>query len=228
MVRTTKWNAVCLLVAAGLLAFAMLPALAEDDGKPQEIVDSSKTTLENFAADPDMEWFRDHIKNAKAILIVPSLVKAGFIFGGSGGSGALLARDAKTGEWTYPAFYTMGSVTWGLQIGAEVAEVVLLVMSEAGMNSLLASSFKLGADASVAAGPVGAGAKASTADILSFSRAKGVFGGLTLEGSVISTRDGWNEEYYGKALTPVNILVQHEVSNAQADPLRKALMAVGK
>lgn len=96
------------------------------------------------------------------------------------------------------------------------------------MNSLLASSFKLGADASVAAGPVGAGAKAATADILSFSRAKGVFGGLTLEGSVISTRDGWNEEYYGKALTPVSILVEHEVSNPQADPLRKALATIGK
>ncbi len=169
-----------------------------------------------------MTWFHNHLKDAKGILIVPQLLKAGFIFGGSGGSGVLLKRE-DNGNWTGPVFYTMGSVSWGLQIGAEAAEVILLVMSQKGLDSLLSTKVQLGADVSVAAGPVGAGAQAATTDILQFSRAKGVFGGLTLEGSVITPREGLIGAYYGKSVTPVNILVSKEASNPQSDPLRAAL-----
>ena len=114
----------------------------------------------------------------------------------------------------------MGNVTFGLQIGAELSEVVLMVMTEKGLDSMLSTSVNLGADASVAAGPVGAGAKVATADILAFSRSKGIFAGLTVEGAAIAVRDKWNHAYYGKAVTPVDILVRRSVSNEQADALR--------
>ena len=215
------------LMIAALLLLPSIPAAAQDTSDQQEIVNKAETTIQNFAADPDMTWFRNNIEDARAVLIVPTLVKAGFVFGGSGGSGVLLARDQQTDSWTYPAFYTMGSVTFGLQIGGEVAEVVLLVMSDEGLDSFLSGSFKLGGDVSIAAGPVGAGAKAQTADVIAFSRSKGVYGGLTLEGAVVEPRSAWNADYYGQEARPVAILINQTVSNPQADPLRNALASIG-
>ena len=215
-----KWTSYILAA----LAFATTPIIGQAEDKPQDIVDGAVTTLNNFVSDPNMTWFQKHIKDAQGVFIVPSLVKAGFILGGSGGSGVLLARVADTpNKWSYPAFYTMGSGTFGLQAGVEKAEVVLLVMTEKGMSAMLGNKFQLGADASVAAGPVGAGAQAATADILQFSRSKGLFGGLTVEGAVIAPRDKWNQAYYGKEVLPVDILQKHSVQIAGADPLRKAV-----
>jgi lipid-binding SYLF domain-containing protein len=198
----------------------------KDYDKPKELVNEAVTTFKDFAADPNMDGFRERVKTAKAVFIVPRLIKAGFIVGGSGGSGALIARDTEAKKWSYPAFYTMGSGTVGLQIGGAADQVVLLVMTQKGMDSLLSSSFKLGADASIAAGPTGQGASAATADIFSYARSKGIFGGLTVEGAVISVRDKWNTSYYGKSVSPLNILVKHEVTNNQADPLRMEVAKV--
>jgi lipid-binding SYLF domain-containing protein len=195
----------------------------EDFSKPEELVSRAQTTFERFVADPDMGWFRDHVKEAKAFFIVPRLIKAGFIFGGTGGSGALVARDERTNEWSDPAFYTMGSVTFGLQIGGAADEVILMVMTPKGMDAMLSTSFKLGADASVAAGPVGTGISGATADILAFSRSKGVFGGLTIEGAVIATRDKWNTSYYGKSVTAVDITVRRDVHNPRSEGLIAAV-----
>jgi lipid-binding SYLF domain-containing protein len=217
--RLMKWPG--FLVAA--LAIAVAPVSGQAEDKPQDIVDGAVTTLNNFSADPNMTWFQNHIKDARGVFIVPSLVKAGFILGGSGGSGVLLAKVAGTSKWSYPAFYTMGSGTFGLQAGVEKAEVVLLVMTEKGLNAMLSNKFQLGADASVAAGPVGVGAQAATADILQFSRSKGVFAGLTVEGAVIAPRDKWNQAYYGKEVLPTDILLGHTVQVAAADQLRKAV-----
>jgi lipid-binding SYLF domain-containing protein len=121
----------------------------------------------------------------------------------------------------------MGSVSFGLQIGGESAEVVLLVMTQKAMDSLLTSKFKLGGDASVALGPVGGGAKSDvTADFLSFAKSKGLYAGLNLDGSYIDVRETLNKAYYGKAVTPVDIIVKHSVSNKGADPLREELKKV--
>ncbi|UCG12180.1 MAG: lipid-binding SYLF domain-containing protein [Deltaproteobacteria bacterium] len=164
-----------------LLAFGVVSAQAKEEiGKPQELVNKAQITFQHFVSDPDMGWFRNHLKDSKAILIIPQLLKGGFIFGASGGSGALLSRDGKTGKWNGPAFYTKGNATFGLQIGGEVSEVVLMIRTEKGMDALLTSSFKLGGEANVAAGPVGAGAKAATGDILAFARSQKIFGGLTI------------------------------------------------
>lgn len=223
---TTGFHASVLAIT--LLLFARLPALAADAAEQQDIVDRARAAFLDFVADPNMGWFRDNVGDARGIFIVPNLVKAGFIFGGSGGSGVFLARDAQTGTWSYPAFYTMGSASFGLQAGAEVAQVVLLVMTDAGMDSFLSRSFKLGADASVAAGPVGAGAAVATADILSFSRAQGVFGGLTVSGAVIEPREDWDTAYYGRPVRSVDILVQRTVTNPLADPLRTAVASAAR
>ncbi|WP_208022653.1 lipid-binding SYLF domain-containing protein [Desulfonema ishimotonii] len=200
----------------------IIPALAEaqNDEKTETLVLAAQKTFNNFRADPDMGWFRNNVKTAKGVFIVPSLLKAGFIFGGSGGNGVLLAHDENTGQWSYPAFFTMGAGSFGFQAGVEKAEVILMVLTQKGMDSMLSTSFKLGADVTVAAGPVGAGAKFQMVDILAFSRSKGIYGGISLEGAVITPRDARNEAYYGKPCRSVDILIRHSVTNPQADPLR--------
>ena len=140
----------------------------------EALVNASETTFANFMRDPDMTWLQRHIGRAKAVLIAPSVVKAGWILGGSGGRAVLFARDDQTGRWRGPAFYNVGAASVGFQAGIAVSETVALVMTAKGMNSLLATSVKLGGDASVAAGPIGAGANSDlTADFVAFSRAKG-------------------------------------------------------
>ena len=201
---------------------------AADEAEQRDLVEKSRMTLASFLADSNMTWFRDHMKDAKGIFIVPQLLKAAFFFGGEGGSGVFLIKDEKTGEWSDPAFYTMGAGSFGFQFGAQASEVVLLVMSPRGIESLLSSTFKLGGDVSVAIGPVGAGIEGSTAmnlssDLLSFARAKGLFGGISLEGAVIATRDEWNRDYYGKEVRPADILVKRAVTNPQSAGLKNAL-----
>jgi lipid-binding SYLF domain-containing protein len=196
---------------------------SNDYGRPGELVDAALVTFNNFSADPNMTWFRNNIDRARAVIIFPRVVRAGFVFGGSGGSGTMLLRDQSTGEWTYPAFFSMGQGSFGFQAGVDVAEVVLMVMTQRGVDRFLSPSFQLGADASVAAGPVGAGASAALSDILSFSRARGVFGGLAVEGAVINPRNEWNSAYYGRNVRTVDILIKRNVSNPQADGLRAAV-----
>ena len=216
--------AIATILAAMLLVAAAPGAMAADKEDAQGIVDKSRVTLSGFMKDKDYEWLRANIKKAKGVLIYPQVLKAGFILGGSGGTGVLLTRDSKTGEWSDPAFYTLGSVSFGLQIGGEAAEVVLLVMSQKGVDSLLTSKFKLGGDTSIALGPVGTGAKADiTADFISFAKSKGLYAGLNLDGSYLDVRDSLNKAYYGKEATPVDIIVKKSVSNKGAVPLKEEL-----
>ena len=173
-----------------------------------------------------MTWFQQNVGRAKAVLIAPEIVKAGFIFGGSGGRAVLVAKDPKSGKWVGPAFYTLATASVGFQAGIAVSEAVTLVMTDKGMNSLLASSFKMGGDASVAAGPVGAGAKSDVvADLVTFSRSKGVYGGLNLDGTVVTTSDEWNSAYYGKKVLAPDILVR---MNVQAKGAEKLVFDVAK
>jgi lipid-binding SYLF domain-containing protein len=214
----------CLAVAPAAFApAAFAPAWADDAADARELVDKAKRTIEDFKADPDMGWFRDNLPDAQAVMVVPVLIKAGFIFGGSGGHGVVLWRDAASGRWSYPSFTFMGSITFGLQIGGEAAEVVLMIRSDKGRRALLSREFKLGGDVSVAAGPTGAGAQVATADVLAFSRTKGLFGGLTVEGAVIEPKEKWNKAYYGQAASPEDVLIAQRVSNPHADPLRQAI-----
>jgi lipid-binding SYLF domain-containing protein len=213
---------------AGIVVAYSGAALAQSE--QQKLVDDATTSMSNFMRDPDMSWLQQNINRAKAVLISPELLKAGFIFGGSGGRAVLVARDAQTGKWAGPAFYTMGTASVGFQAGVSVSEAVTLVMTEKGLNSLLSTSVKLGGDASVAAGPVGAGAKSDVvADFITFSRSKGVYGGLNFDGSVIGISNDWNEVYYNKkGILPPDILIRRSVQNNAADKLIAAVSGGAK
>lgn len=207
-------------LAAALVAGASvgLTATAAAQNEQQVLVNQAETTLSNFMRDPEMKWLQQNIGRAKAVLIAPEIVKAGFIIGGSGGRALLVARSG--GKWVGPAFYTLATASVGFQAGIAASEMVTLVMTEKGMNSLMASTFKFGGDASVAAGPVGAGAKSDvTADLIAFSRSKGVYGGLNLDGTVVSSNDDWNKAFFGKPALPPDILIKGTVSNKGADKL---------
>ena len=222
MVRKTA------IILAGLLAVTLFSSTAFGDNKveAENLISKAATVVKSFAADPDLSWFRDKVKEAKAILIIPQSIQGAFFIGGSGGSGALLAHETASGTWGYPAFYTVGSLSFGLQFGGEASEIILLVMSDRGMEKLLASSFKLGADITLAAGPVGGGAAAATADVLSYARSKGAFAGVSLSGAVVKTKDKFNEAYYGQAVSPTDILIRKTVSNPQADQLRQDIASI--
>lgn len=213
------------IILAWLLATSLLTSHAFGATKTdaENLIDKATTVVTGFGADPDLKWFRDKVKEAKAVLIIPQSIQGAFFIGGSGGSGALLSQDATSGKWGYPAFYTIGSLSIGLQFGGEASEVILLVMTERGMEKLLTSSFKLGADITLAAGPVGGGASAGTADILSYARSKGAFAGFSLAGAVVKTKDKFNEAYYGQAVSPTDILIRKSTSNPHADKLRQEI-----
>jgi SH3 domain-containing YSC84-like protein 1 len=214
LIRST---AAVALTAAAVIAFQ--PA-AQAQADQQKLVGEAETTFSNFVRDPDMKWFQQNVGRAKAVLIAPQVLKAGFIFGGSGGRAVLIAKDAKSGKWVGPAFYALATASVGFQAGVSVSETITLVMTDKGMNSLLSPSFKMGGDASVAAGPVGAGASSNVvADLIAFSRAKGVYGGLNLDGTVVNTSDDWNEAYYGKKVQSTDILIRMSAQNKGADKL---------
>ena len=217
------------VLVVGLLLVSYSQAMASDRERTQLLVDRARITLGDLMSDPYYIWLHDNIKHAKGVLIFPQVIKGGFIFGASGGTGVFLAKDVRTGDWSEPAFYTVGSVTFGFQIGGEAAQVVMLAMTHKAIDSILSSSFKLGADVSVALGPVGTGAKAQadipsvTADFLTFAKAKGLYAGLNLEGAVIAVRDSLNNTYCGRDARPADIIVKKDCSNRGADQLREVL-----
>jgi len=194
----------------------------------QELVDKAAIVIQRVLSDPDMEWARGHLQAAEAIIIFPSFMKGAFIVGGEGGTGVALARDAKTGEWSYPAFFTMGSVSFGLQIGGKISELLLMVMTRKGLNALLSASIKLGGDVGVAAGPVGVGAKGKLTDIVAFAHSKGAFAGISLDGGVLAPRSDLNEAYYGKPVTVSDIMIRRVVKNPGADRLRQIVSKIRK
>jgi lipid-binding SYLF domain-containing protein len=232
--RRGRWFAVGVGLVS-LIGLATGPGVARGDDKQEaaKLVQQAKLTVESFATDKQIgKPLRDLIPKAKGVFVAPSVLRGAFIIGVSGGSGVLLARGEPAGKWNGPAFYTMGEASFGLQAGGDASEVILLAMTERGVSAMLSTSAKLGADASVAAGPVGAGATAATAnlsaDILTFSRAKGLYGGVSVEGAVVATRGALNTAYYGKEVSPTDILVRGTVSNKEAASLIAAVAKLAK
>jgi SH3 domain-containing YSC84-like protein 1 len=216
-----------LLTLAFIVTMVGQPSAADDALEARQLVEKAQLTMESFMADTEIQAIRDLITQAKGIYIAPQVLRGAFIVGASGGSGVLVVRDDKEKQWSGPAFYTIGSVSFGLQAGGEASEIILLIMTDRGVSAMLGNNLKLGADASVAVGPVGAGVAGATAalsaDIISFSRAKGLYGGISVDGSVIAVRDGWNSAYYGQSVQPTDILVRRTVSNPHAAGLISAV-----
>jgi lipid-binding SYLF domain-containing protein len=185
-------------------------------------VSEADATLKRFLRDPDMTWLQQNVSKAKGIMVCPDILQAGFIVGGSGGACVVLVRDPNGSSWNGPAFYKIGTGSLGLQAGAQKSEMVSLVMNDKARDSLLSSSFKFGGDVSIAAGPVGAGAGGQIqADMVSFVRSKGLYGGINLDGSSISIDESANSAFYGKPATPVDILVKKTATSPSGAALQQ-------
>jgi lipid-binding SYLF domain-containing protein len=188
-----------LTVVLGLAASCF--AADDEDNKAANRVKSASTILEEIQAAPDTGIPDEVMGSAQCVAVVPSMLKAGFVFGARYGRGVASCRTAK--GWSDPAFFTVQGGSFGLQIGGQAVDLIMLIMNQRGMENLLNSKFKLGADASVAAGPVGRHAAADTdwqmrAQILSYSRARGIFAGLELNGAVIKMDRESTREFYGR------------------------------
>ena len=215
------------LAATLFLAAAAVPVSAASS--PQALVDSARHTVEKMLRHPETRPFGGLLRKARAVLIVPSLLKAGFIVGGEGGSGVLLARG-EAGRWSNPAFYQIGSGSLGLQIGFQDSEVIFLIMSQRTLVAMLDSKLKLGADASVSAGPFGIGYEGATsvnlgADIFSYALSRGAFFGASFEGSIAVEDKERNRAYYGPGATARKIVLGRKFTNPATAALLRALNA---
>jgi lipid-binding SYLF domain-containing protein len=218
----TKFGLVLLLIAA-----AAAPARAADLTSERELIAKAQFTLERFTSSPKMADARALARSAKGIMIFPSLLKGAFFLGGEGGSGILLARRAD-GTWSYPAFYSLASVSFGLQLGGQSSEAMLLIMTPGALRAIMANQAKLGADASAAAGPSGSGVGAASStdvgtDIYTYSNTSGLFIGASFEGAVIARREDYNGNVYGGVVDPRKIVLDGEAQNPIADELRAKL-----
>lgn len=217
-----------------VLAFATAGAMpANAAKKTEELVVKAKLSVESMTSDEIIgQYVKRHLKNAKGVVIVPQMIKGAFMVGGEGGSGVMLVRNA-SGTWSSPAFYTLGAISFGLQVGGSASEIMLLLMTEKGVNAIVdGKKVKLGADLGVAAGPVGGGAEAGvtlgSADVIVYSVSKGAYLGISLEGSIVEPRESMNKEYYGAEVGTRPIVIERKYSNNHANGLRSALSAAQK
>lgn len=209
-----KRRLIVILTIITIIAALVTPINAEEPVKQQLLVDQARITFKSFMIDKNMAWFREHMHKAKGFLIIPDLLQGAWFIGGSGGRGVLVVKDKTTGDWSQPTFYTIGSLSFGIQFGGEKSEIIMMVFTQKGLDRLYSSSFKFGGDATIAAGPVGGGAKADVmTDFVSFVRSKGAYAGISMEGAIVKVNDDWNQAYYGKKVSPVGIVEKKLVSN---------------
>lgn len=208
-------------VAIALLSMASMSWASDTRQDVANRLESAGQVLNSIMAAPDKGIPNEVLESAKCIAVVPTLIKGGFIFGGEGGMGVASCKTAH--GWSAPTFFNIGGGSWGLQIGAENVNLVMVFLNKKGMDRLMESKVQLGAGASVAAGPVGRHASANTnwkmnTEILTYSRAHGVFAGLTLHGAVITENKDDMKTVYGAGTSPRSVLTGKEKTPAIADP----------
>src|SRR5579864_6677176 len=219
-----------LMVATAALAL-MVPQLAWASDE-QNVVDDAATAVERLSTSAGVAAnARDLLHRARGVMIVPTLVKGGFIFGAQGGTGVLLSRDPKTGSWSYPAFYAMGAGSFGLQIGLEVSKIMLIIMNDKALHAVMRAEFKIGAEAGIAVVTLGGGAEASTtaaggADIYALAESAGLFGGVAIQGGIIKPLVDEDHRYYNANVTAQQIVLARSAKNPGADKLRASLRSV--
>jgi lipid-binding SYLF domain-containing protein len=221
------------IVASALFVFVVtLSGCAEmqrdKNSTAVDLVNQATETVQRFKGMPDLKIFAEYMPTAHGIVVLPSVIKGGFMFGGEGGNGVLLVKS-DDGSWSPPAFYVLGAASLGVQMGLQDTEIILVLRSNDAVSAILDHQGKFGADAGLTIGTIGRGAEISTTtniglDVLAFANAKiGFFGGAALEGAVLARRVDLNEAYYGKGATPRGIVYQGQSQNSQADALRAAL-----
>ena len=215
------------VLSAAAMAFALTTggassAMASDQ---TEVLAQATRTVENLKHDPSFAQAHDMLRHARAVLIIPKLVKGGFIFGAEGGDGVLVER--RGGHWSQPAFYTLGSASFGLQAGLEQAQIVLLIMSDRALRGIEQSKFKIGAAADITVVTLSGGAEGATSgnlsgDIVAWTSATGAYGGLTFNGSVVDDKSDWDAQFYGRPAS-VSDIVNNRVHNPATGALRSEL-----
>jgi len=215
-----------------LAVLALLPITAHAPSEQQELVDRATLAAQNMLNDRDGKDAQYVLKRARAVMICPQIFRAGFLLGGQGGSCVLVARDG-AGSWSAPAFYGMGGGSIGFQAGVQDAEVMLLIMSDKGLSAVMDNQFKLGADATATFVDLGGGIEGATtaalrADIVGFTRARGLYAGVSISGSLLSSKSEWNQAYYGRPMAAQQIVISMEATNPAADPLRQVLIRYGQ
>jgi len=221
--RRTVLSGTAAAFAAPLLGAA--PARA--DAKRQSLVDQCLVSARKILGGPDYPDAAKHMANARGVLIVPELVQGGFIVGAAGGRGVLMGRSSPN-NWSFPAFYGMGSGSIGLQVGGKVSEIVFIILTEKGLQAILDHKFKFGAEAGVTLVAVGIGVEGGStaavgADIIAFASSAGLFAGASIEGSYLDADNDWNALYYGPGATARAIVVDRRFTNPGAEPLRQYL-----
>jgi len=219
-----------LLVSLALFANTAWAGSAKEDSVTR--LKNSATVLHEIMNTPDKGIPEEVLSNARCVVVVPHLIKGGFIIGGKHGRGVATCRTSA--GWSAPAFISVGGGSWGLQIGAEGVDLVMLVMNDKGLEHLLSSKFQISGEGSAAAGPVGRHASAGTdwklnTEMLTYSRSKGVFGGLTLEGAVVEQDNDSTEAIYGKNEPFREVLTGKVTTPSVAEPFVSAVAtAAGK
>jgi lipid-binding SYLF domain-containing protein len=229
--RLTTLTFAALCFATVSVAALLLAGCTPGAGGEQTLVDRATLTVQEMMTQNVSQDPKSLLRRAKGVMICPRVFKAGFFFGGEGGSCVLLARSGN-GTWSYPSFYDIGSGSFGFQFGVQDSQLLLLIMTNRGLNAVMDSQVQLGAGASIAVASVGAGVRGATtaavgADIVAFAEARGLFGGVSLEGGVMSARVDANQSYYGQPFAGRQIVSQMQGVNRGADPLREILTRYG-
>jgi lipid-binding SYLF domain-containing protein len=224
--RLANWH----FAAAGVAALAVAGCQSGPGGE-QTLVDRAALSVKEMMTQTVSQDPKFMLRRAKAVMICPRVFKAGFFVGGEGGSCVMLARSGN-GTWSYPTFYDIGSGSFGFQFGVQDSQLILMIMTNRGLNAVMDSQVRLGANVSVAVASIGGGVQGSTtaavgADIIAFAEARGLFGGVSLEGSVMSARIDENQAYYGQPFVARQIVLQMQGQNPGADPLREVLTQYG-
>ncbi|MBU8873007.1 lipid-binding SYLF domain-containing protein [Reyranella sp. MMS21-HV4-11] len=213
--------------AAAFAAPFLTSMPARADAKRQSLVDSCLATARKVLGGPDFPDAAKLMTTARGVLIIPELVQGGFIFGAAGGRGVLIGRNSPN-NWSFPAFYIMGSGSVGLQVGGKVSEIVFIIRTEKGLQAIIDHKFKVGAEAGVTMVAVGIGLEGATtgaggADIVAFANSQGLFAGASIEGSYIDADNDWNALYYGGGANAKGVILDRRYTNPGAEPLRQYL-----
>ena len=219
-------------LAAALAAFVTAaPLAAHAQAAQQELVDRSTLAAQDMLNDRDGTDAQRMLRRARAVMICPQVFRAGFLFGAQGGDCVLVARDGG-GSWSNPAFYTLGSGSFGFQAGLQDSEIMMMILTERGLRAIMDDQFKLGADAGGTFVQWGGGVEGATtaavgADIVGFTRSRGLYAGISLSGSVLASKSQWNHAYYGREEAAQQIVISMDANNPGAAPLREVLGKFG-
>ena len=231
MMSFKRWGAISTILSGALLAAPVLTATPAFAGPDQQAtVDHALGTLQDLRRDKEFGNARQLMQSARAVMIAPRIFKAGFFFGGEGGTALLMVRGAH--GWSDPAFYTIASGSFGLQIGAQESELILIIRSDRALRAVMSNHFKFGADAGIAVATLGSQVSGATttnvgADIITWASSSGAYAGLSVEGSALEPQHQADTSYYGRPVSTADIVLRRGVHNAAAGQLVRLLDQLG-